>query len=318
VIDEEQRFGVRAKEHLKQLRKEVDMLTLSATPIPRTLYMGLTGARDMSTITTPPQERQPVETIVLEEHDDIIQSAIEHELARDGQVFFLHNRVQTIHKVAEKIEGLVPEARVETAHGQMSEKQLSDIMHRFVQGKFDVLVCTTIVENGVDIPNCNTILVDRADRFGLADLYQLRGRVGRARRKAYAFLLIPPHGVLTDDARQRIEALKKHTGHGTGFRIAMRDLEIRGAGNLLGAQQSGHIATIGFDLYCQLLKRSVARLQGKKVPPLIDASVDLDFLEPSPRAGETPTYGMVSQASRLPRKTAHTFPTAMWTTKPCA
>ena len=288
VIDEEQRFGVRAKEHLKQLRKEVDVLTLSATPIPRTLYMGLTGARDMSTITTPPQERQPVETIVLEEHDDIIQGAIEHELARDGQVFFLHNRVQTIHKVAQKIENLVPEARVEYAHGQMSEKQLSDIMHRFVRGLFDVLVCTTIVENGVDIPNCNTILVDRADRFGLADLYQLRGRVGRARRKAYAFLLIPPHGVLTDDARQRIEALKKYTGHGTGFRIAMRDLEIRGAGNLLGAQQSGHIAAIGFDLYCQLLKRSVARLQGKKVPPLIDAAVDLDFLERSPRAGETP------------------------------
>ncbi len=286
VIDEEQRFGVRAKEHLKQLRKEIDVLTLSATPIPRTLYMGLTGARDMSTISTPPQERQPVETIVLEEHDDIIQGAIEHELARDGQVFYLHNRVQSIHKVAEKIEQLVPDARVEYAHGQMSEKQLSDIMHRFVRGLFDVLVCTTIVENGVDIPNCNTILVDRADRFGLADLYQLRGRVGRARRKAYAFLLIPPHGVLTDDARQRIEALKKYTGHGTGFRIAMRDLEIRGAGNLLGAQQSGHIAAIGFDLYCQLLKRSVARLQGKKVPPLIDASVDLDFLDRSPAAGE--------------------------------
>jgi transcription-repair coupling factor (superfamily II helicase) len=286
VIDEEQRFGVRAKEHLKQLRKEVDVLTLSATPIPRTLYMGLTGARDMSTITTPPQERQPVETIVLEQHDEIIQGAIEHELAREGQVFYLHNRVQSIHKVAQRIESLVPEARVEYAHGQMSEKQLSDIMHRFVRGLFDVLVCTTIVENGVDIPNCNTILVDRADRFGLADLYQLRGRVGRARRKAYAFLLLPPHGVLTDDARQRIEALKKYTGHGTGFRIAMRDLEIRGAGNLLGAQQSGHIAAIGFDLYCQLLKRSVARLQGKKVPPLIDASVDLDFLERSPASGE--------------------------------
>jgi len=290
VIDEEQRFGVRAKEHLKQLRKEVDVLTLSATPIPRTLYMGLTGARDMSTISTPPQERQPVETIVLEYHDDIIQGAIEHEIARDGQVFFLHNRVQTIHKVAQNIENLVPDARVEYAHGQMSENQLSDIMHRFVRGLFDVLVCTTIVENGVDIPNCNTILVDRADRFGLADLYQLRGRVGRARRKAYAFLLIPPHGVLTDDARQRIEALKKYNGHGTGFRIAMRDLEIRGAGNLLGAQQSGHIAAIGFDLYCQLLKRSVARLQGKKVPPLIDASVDFDFLDRSP-AGENPENG---------------------------
>jgi transcription-repair coupling factor (superfamily II helicase) len=286
VIDEEQRFGVQTKEHLKQLRNEIDVLTLSATPIPRTLYMGLTGARDMSTITTPPRERQPVETIVLEDHDDIIQNAIEHELARDGQVFVLHNRVQTIHKITQRIENLVPEARVEYAHGQMSEKQLSDIMHRFVRGLFDVLVCTTIVENGVDIPNCNTILIDRADRFGLADLYQLRGRVGRARRKAYAFLLIPPHGVLTDDARHRIEALKKHTGHGTGFRIALRDLEIRGAGNLLGAKQSGHIAAIGFDLYCQLLKRSIARLQGKKVPPLINASVDLDFLDRSPASGE--------------------------------
>jgi transcription-repair coupling factor (superfamily II helicase) len=291
IIDEEQRFGVRAKEHLKELRRQVDVLTLSATPIPRTLYMSLTGARDMSTIQTPPQERQPVETIVLEDHDDIIKGAVEHELARDGQVFVLHNRVKTIGKTAARIEALVPAARVETAHGQMGEKELSDIMHRFVRGLFDVLVCTTIVENGVDIPNCNTILIDRADCFGLADLYQLRGRVGRARRKAYAFLLIPPHGALSEEARQRIDALKTHTGHGTGFRIALRDLEIRGAGNLLGAKQSGHIAAIGFDLYCQLLRRSVARLQGKKVPPLIDAAVDFDFLDRSPStadAGGTP------------------------------
>lgn len=285
IIDEEQRFGVRTKEHLKQLRNEVDVLTLSATPIPRTLYLGLTGARDMSTITTPPHERQPVETFVLETHDDIIRESIEHELARDGQVFCLHNRIQTIEKFSAHIQKLVPDAQVEFAHGQMSEKELADIMHRFVRGQFDVLVCTTIIENGVDIPNCNTILVDRADRFGLADLYQLRGRVGRSRRKAYAFLLIPPNGVLSDEARQRIEALKKHTGHGTGLRIAMRDLEIRGAGNLLGAQQSGHIAAIGFDLYCQLLKRSVARLQGKKVPPLINTVVDLDFIERSPASG---------------------------------
>ncbi|MGE4490040.1 MAG: transcription-repair coupling factor, partial [Kiritimatiellales bacterium] len=287
IIDEEQRFGVRAKEHLKLLRKEVDVLTLSATPIPRTLYMSLTGARDMSTIQTPPQERQPVETIVLEIHDDIITEAIRHELARDGQVFVLHNRVQTIAKTAAQIKELVPEARIEYAHGQMSEAELSDIMHRFVRGLFDVLICTTIVESGVDIPNCNTIIIDRADRFGLADLYQLRGRVGRARRKAYAFLLLPPGGALTDDSRKRIEALKKYTGQGTGLRIAMRDLEIRGAGNLLGAQQSGHIAAIGFDLYCQLLKRSVARMQGKKVPPIIDVSVELDFLDRSP-SGDDP------------------------------
>ncbi|MCU0856998.1 MAG: transcription-repair coupling factor [Pontiellaceae bacterium] len=282
IIDEEQRFGVRAKEHLKQLRKQVDVLTLSATPIPRTLYMSLTGARDMSTIQTPPQERQPVETIVLEYHDEIITEAIRHELARDGQVFYLHNRVQTIGRITAKVKELVPEARVEFAHGQMSEEALSDVMHRFVRGLFDVLICTTIVESGVDIPRVNTIIIDRADRFGLADLYQLRGRVGRARQKAYAFLLLPPGGTLSDDSRKRIEALKRYTGHGTGFRIALRDLEIRGAGNLLGAQQSGHIAAIGFDLYCQLLKRSVARLQGKKIPPIIDASVDLDFLDRSP------------------------------------
>lgn len=292
IIDEEQRFGVRAKEHLKQLRKQVDVLTLSATPIPRTLYMSLTGARDMSTIQTPPQERQPVETIVLEYHDEIITEAIRHELARDGQVFYLHNRVQTIGKVAANVGKLVPEARIEYAHGQMGEKELSDVMHRFVRGLFDVLICTTIVESGVDIPRVNTIIIDHADRFGLADLYQLRGRVGRARQKAYAFLLLPSGGVLTDDSRKRIEALKRYTGHGTGFRIAMRDLEIRGAGNLLGAQQSGHIAAIGFDLYCQLLKRSISKLQGKKVPPIIDAAVDLDFLNRSPSAqgeGTRPT-----------------------------
>lgn len=285
IIDEEQRFGVRAKEHLKQLRKQVDVMTLSATPIPRTLYMSLTGARDMSTIQTPPQERQPVETIVLEYHDEIVTEAIRHELARDGQVFYLHNRVQTIGNIEKKVKELVPEARVEFAHGQMSERELSEVMHRFVRGLFDVLICTTIVESGVDIPRVNTIIIDRADRFGLADLYQLRGRVGRARHKAYAFLLLPPGGSLSDDSRKRIEALKRYTGHGTGFRIAMRDLEIRGAGNLLGAQQSGHIAAIGFDLYCQLLKRSVAKLQGKKVPPIIDASVDLDFLDRSPGGG---------------------------------
>jgi len=282
VIDEEQRFGVRAKEHLKHLRKQVDVLTLTATPIPRTLYMSLTGARDMSTIQTPPQERQPIETIVLEYHNDIVREAILHELARDGQTFILHNRVQTIGNFSKSIEQLVPEARIEYAHGQMSEKQLSDIMHRFVRGLFDVLISTTIIESGVDIPRANTILVDRADRFGLSDLYQLRGRVGRARHKAYAFLLLPPHGHLSDDARSRIEALKRFGGLGAGFRIAMRDLEIRGAGNLLGAQQSGHIAAIGFDLYCQLLKRSIARLQGKKIPPIIDTSVEFDFLDRSP------------------------------------
>ncbi|MBM4153234.1 MAG: transcription-repair coupling factor, partial [Kiritimatiellaceae bacterium] len=293
IIDEEQRFGVRAKEHLKQLRSQVDVLTLSATPIPRTLYMSLTGSRDMSTIQTPPQERQPVETIVLEYHDEIITEAIRHELARDGQVFYLHNRVQTIGNIVKNVKALVPEARIEFAHGQMGEGELSEVMHRFVRGLFDVLICTTIVESGVDIPRVNTIIIDRADRFGLADLYQLRGRVGRARQKAYAFLLLPPGSSLSDDSRKRIEALKRYTGHGTGFRIAMRDLEIRGAGNLLGAQQSGHIAAIGFDLYCQLLKRSVALLQGKHVPPIIDASVELDFLDRSPAGDMTESAAFI-------------------------
>jgi transcription-repair coupling factor (superfamily II helicase) len=293
IIDEEQRFGVRAKEHLKQLRRQVDVLTLSATPIPRTLYMGLTGARDMSTIQTPPQERQPVETIVLEYHDDIVREAILHELARDGQVFYLHNRVQTIAQTAQTVQALVPSARVKYAHGQMDEEELSDVMHCFVHGEFDVLVCTTIIESGVDIPRVNTILVDHADRFGLADLYQLRGRVGRARQKAYAFLLLSPGGALTDDSRRRIEALKRYTGHGTGFRIAMRDLEIRGAGNLLGAQQSGHIAAIGFDLYCQLLRRSIARLQGKRPPPVIDAAVDLDFILRAPSEGNSAAAALI-------------------------
>lgn len=287
IIDEEQRFGVRAKEYLKKIRQQVDVLTMSATPIPRTLYMSLTGARDMSTIQTPPQERQPIETVVLQYHEEIVREAILHEMARDGQVFYLHNRVQTIAGIAATLKELVPEARIEFAHGQMSERELSEVMHRFVHGTFDVLLSTTIIESGVDVPRANTIIIDRADRFGLSDLYQLRGRVGRARQKAYAFLLLPEHGHLNDTARQRIEALKQFGGLGAGFRIAMRDLEIRGAGNLLGAQQSGHIAAIGFDLYCQLLKRSVAKLAGKRMPPIVDAAVELDFIERAPSGALT-------------------------------
>jgi transcription-repair coupling factor (superfamily II helicase) len=284
IIDEEQRFGVKHKEHLKHVRTSVDVLTLTATPIPRTLYLGLTGARDLSVIATPPVERLPVETIVAENTDEVVRRAILHELNREGQVFFLHNRVQTIERAWERLRRLVPEARIEIAHGQMNDDQLGLIMHAFVRGDFDVLLCTTIIESGLDIPNVNTILIERADRFGLAELYQLRGRVGRYKRKAYAYLLLPKHGLLFDVARKRIGALKRHAQLGAGFQLALRDLEIRGAGNLLGAEQSGHIGAVGFDLYCQLLQRTVAQMKGEKPPPVIDVEVRLDFLELAPGA----------------------------------
>lgn len=285
IVDEEQRFGVVHKEHLKHLRELVDVLTLTATPIPRTLYMSLTGAKDMSTIQTPPQDRLPVETLVVQNTDDIVRSAVLRELNRGGQIYYLHNRVTTIHAVRDRLRSLVPEARIEVGHGQMHERELADVMHRFVRGEFDILLCTTIIESGVDIPNVNTILIDRADRFGMADLYQLRGRVGRYKHKAYAYLLLPRHGQLFDIARQRISAIRRYSSLGAGFKLALRDLEIRGAGNLLGAQQSGHIAAVGFDLYCQLLKRTVARLRNEPVAPIIDAELKLDFLDLSPAPG---------------------------------
>ncbi|VGO14135.1 Transcription-repair-coupling factor [Pontiella desulfatans] len=285
IIDEEQRFGVTAKEHLKELRKQVDVITMSATPIPRTLYMSLTGVRDLSTIKTAPQERQPVDTNVIPYDEEIITEAIRAELHRDGQVFYLHNRVKTIHLVETRLMTLVPEARIAVAHGQMGETELSQIMHAFVEGRFDVLLCTTIIESGVDIPNCNTLIVENAERFGLSDLYQLRGRVGRSNHKAFAFLMLSPGGDMIDAARDRMNAIKRYTGLGSGFRLALRDLELRGAGNMLGAKQSGHISAVGFDLYCQLLKRTIAILQGKKPPPLMDVTVKIDFLDLSPKTG---------------------------------
>jgi len=287
IIDEEQRFGVEAKEHLKELRKQVDVITMSATPIPRTLYMSLTGVRDLSTIKTAPQERQPVDTNVIPYDEEIIREAIRMELHRGGQVFYLHNRVKTIHLVENRLRKLVPEARIAVAHGQMGEKELSEIMHAFVQGRFDVLLCTTIIESGVDIPNCNTMIVENAERFGLSDLYQLRGRVGRSNHKAFAYLMLSPGGEMIDAARDRMNAIQRYTGLGSGFRLALRDLELRGAGNLLGAKQSGHISAVGFDLYCQLLKRTIAILQGKKPPPLMDVTVKLDFLDLSPATGSS-------------------------------
>ena len=283
IIDEEQRFGVKHKERLKQVRKLVDVLTLTATPIPRTLYMSMTGARDMSLIQTPPRERVAIETIVTRNSDEVVRRAIVRELNREGQVFFLYNRVMTIDHARERLERLVPEARITVAHGQMRAGELSQIMHAFVSGEYDVLVCTTIIESGVDIPRANTILIDRADRFGIADLYQLRGRVGRSSHKAYAYLLLPPRGRVDADARERIGALRKHSSLSAGFQLALRDLEIRGAGNILGAQQSGYISAVGFGLYCQLLRRSIAGLRGEKTPRIVDTELHLDFIDLSPR-----------------------------------
>ncbi len=278
VIDEEQRFGVRHKEKFKEQFKLVDVLTLSATPIPRTLYLSLVGAKDMSVIETPPPNRLPVETLICPYDERIIRDAIQRELRRQGQVYFLHNRVQSIERVRERVLALCPGARVEIGHGQMDEQQLEEVMGRFVLGKTDVLISTTIIESGLDIPNANTIIIDRADRFGLADLYQLRGRVGRAQHKAYAYLLLPRDLMTVGAARRRINAIKQYSGLGAGFRIAMRDLEIRGAGNILGTAQSGHIVNIGFDLYCQLLQQAVEQLQGKRARTRTDVAMRLDFV----------------------------------------
>ncbi len=278
VIDEEQRFGVLHKEKFKELFRVVDVLTLSATPIPRTLYLSLVGVKDMSTIETPPLNRLPVETVVCGYDERIIRGAIDRELERQGQVFFLHNRVQTIGRMRDRIADLCPAAWVEIGHGQMDAEELEAVMARFVAGRTDVLVCTTIIESGLDIPNANTIIIDRADRFGLADLYQLRGRVGRAEHKAYAYLLLPREMMTIGAARKRINAIKQYSSLGAGFRIAMRDLEIRGAGSILGTAQSGHIMAVGFDLYCQLLKQAVAQRKGEKVRLRLDVDLRLNFV----------------------------------------
>lgn len=275
VIDEEQRFGVRHKEKLKQLRKTVDALTMTATPIPRTLHMSLAGIRDMSVINDPPEGRMPIKTYVREAESDTVRGAIVRELDRGGQVFFVHNRVENIGHVAEQVQKLVPYARVDAAHGQMPESDLEQVMMDFYEHKFDVLVCTTIIESGLDIPNANTIIVNEADKLGLAQLYQLRGRVGRSDRQAYAYLLFRTDKVLSEIAEKRLDAIREFTELGSGFRIAMRDLEIRGAGNLLGAEQSGQMAAVGFDLYCQLLSKAVAEMKGEEVQEIELPPVDL-------------------------------------------
>jgi transcription-repair coupling factor (superfamily II helicase) len=278
IVDEEQRFGVKHKDLLKERFRLVDVLTLSATPIPRTLYLALMGARDMSLIETPPPNRQPVETVICAYDERVMRDAIQRELKRGGQVYLLHNRVKTIERLAARIRELCPEAKVVIGHGQMDEHELEAVMTQFVAGQADVLVSTTIIESGLDIPNANTIVIDRADRFGLADLYQLRGRVGRSHHKAYAYLMLPRELMTGGIARKRVQAIRQYSELGAGFKIAMRDLEIRGAGNILGTAQSGHILAVGFDLYCRLLKRSVATLKGESVRGGSTAVVRLDFL----------------------------------------
>jgi transcription-repair coupling factor (superfamily II helicase) len=263
VVDEEQRFGVRHKERLKQMRKEIDVLAMSATPIPRTLHMSLVGLRDMSVIETPPKDRMAIQTVVAKFDEKIIRSAIEVELERGGQVYFVHNRVESIYQIATRIQELVPAARVCVGHGQMSETELERVMLAFMRHEYDVLVATTIIENGLDIPLANTMLINRADRHGLAELYQLRGRVGRSNRRAYAYLLIPPENELTEIARRRLAALKEFSDLGAGFKIAALDLELRGAGNMLGGEQSGHIEAVGFELYTSMLEAAVKEMKGE-------------------------------------------------------
>jgi len=306
IIDEEQRFGVKHKEVFKRWRAHVDMLSMSATPIPRTLYLALTGARDLSTIETAPVNRLPIQTIVKSYDEKVVIEAIQHEVRRGGQVFYLHNRVMSIDLVAARLRELLPKLRIGVGHGKMDETDLEHVMTDFVAGNYDVLVCTTIIESGLDIPNCNTIIIEGADRFGLSQLYQLRGRVGRFKHQAYAYLLLHRHARVMDLARQRLSAIRQHNQLGAGFRIAMRDLELRGAGNLLGAEQSGHIVGVGFELYCQLLKQSVARLKGEKHAAAVRASVKLDFVfvgegadrTTTQRADATDSFSALKQAER--------------------
>jgi transcription-repair coupling factor (superfamily II helicase) len=275
VIDEEHRFGVRHKERIRELRRQVDVLTLSATPIPRTLYMALMGARDMSLIGTPPRERLPIQTELCAFDEELLTEAILRELHRGGQVFFVHNRIETIGAVTDVLRRLLPHVRIEYAHGKLRERDLENIMMRFLAHEFDVLVTTAIIESGLDMPRVNTIIIDRADRFGLAQLYQLRGRVGRSSHRAFAYLMTPPGEVLTPDARRRLAALEEFQALGSGYHIAMRDLEIRGAGNLLGEEQHGHMEAIGFDLYCRLLEETVAELRDGDGVGVLDVKVEL-------------------------------------------
>ncbi len=293
VIDEEQRFGVRHKERLKQYRFEVDVLSMTATPIPRTLHLSLIGARDLSVITTPPRDRLPIETNVGEYHDELLKRAIEDEMERGGQVYVVDNRISRLYRLHEKIEQLVPQARAIVGHGQMDEQELARVMREFVAGRFDVLVATTIIENGLDIPNVNTILINRADMLGLSQLYQLRGRVGRSSEQAYAFLLVPSYRSINEVSLKRLRVLEQYTDLGSGFQIAMRDLEIRGAGNILGTVQHGAIAAVGFELYCRMLKEAIDEMQGRKEAAgeqtAVKVDVECDAYIPTEYVADAPT-----------------------------
>ena len=302
VIDEEHRFGVKHKERLKRMRQSVDVLTLTATPIPRTLHMSLIGIRDLSVIETPPVDRQVTRTYVATYDDSIVREAILRELGRNGQVFYINNRVRNIELITAELKDLVPEARIEFAHGQMREKTLEDIMHRFLQGEIDVLVSTTIVESGLDIANANTIIIRRADMFGLAELYQLRGRVGRSSRRAYAYLLVPDPRKLKGEARKRMQVLQSLDDLGVGFRLALQDMEIRGAGNLLGKDQSGHINAVGFELYTRILKDAVREIKNKASESISGSIVDLPMVDPEINVGfpaHIPDYYIPDVAERL-------------------
>ena len=277
IIDEEQRFGVTHKEKIKKMRENIDVLTLTATPIPRTLHMSLIGIRDMSVLEEAPMDRMPIQTYVMEYNDEMVREAITRELARDGQVYYVYNRVNDIADVAGRIQSLVPDANVAFAHGQMKERELEDIMYDFINGEIDVLVSTTIIETGLDIANANTMIIQDADRFGLSQLYQLRGRVGRSSRMAYAFLLYRRDKLLKEVAEKRLAAIREFTDLGSGIKIAMRDLEIRGAGNLLGEAQSGHMAAVGYDLYCKMLNEAVKELKGEKEEDQFTTTMDLNL-----------------------------------------
>ncbi|HWU41319.1 MAG TPA: DEAD/DEAH box helicase, partial [Candidatus Acidoferrum sp.] len=275
IVDEEHRFGVTHKEKLKRLRVNVDVLTMTATPIPRTLQMSLGGIRDLSVIETPPEDRLPIRTYVLEFDEEVIRDAIRRELRRGGQVFFVHNRVQSIPAMERLLHRLVPEARISVAHGQMVERDLEKVMLGFVRKEIDLLLTTTIIESGLDFPSANTIVINRADKLGLAQMYQLRGRVGRSRERAYAYLLVPPLATIGTDARKRLQALQEVTELGSGLKLAMQDLEIRGAGTLLGDAQSGHVAAVGFDMYMQILEQAVHELKGEEIVEEIEPEIDL-------------------------------------------
>ena len=306
IVDEEQRFGVKVKEQLLRMRADVNVLAMSATPIPRTLYLSMAGARQLSTIMTAPVARLPVKTIVMREDDQSLVQAIKSEISRGGQVYFLHNRVRTIKDRCKKLSAFLPDVTMSVAHGQMPEEELETVMRDFVSGKTQVLFCTTIIESGLDMPNANTIIIERADRFGLAELYQLRGRVGRWKRQAYAYLVIPESCYITPDGRKRIAAIRRCTQLGAGMKLALRDLEIRGAGNLLGSEQSGHINAVGFELYCQLLQQEINLLKGNKVREwLPDVEVNIEFIRyackgcPGVLAAGIPVDFIESERARL-------------------